>query len=173
MLIEIQTIYEFIVFPKSLLNPNMITLKTKLDYKQYFLGNFYKMTRGIVDRLFLVFFFGGGIFYILQGSIKSGVIFAAIPFVFLFSISFLKYAYARIYLKMDHIEYFFDTQSFGYKIGDYKVEFKKSTIKKISFGSRYIFIQIPKQSLYFIGRPDKVSSVKKSIESSDYEKFIT
>ncbi len=147
----------------------MVTFKTKLDYKQYFLGSFYKMTRGVIDKLFLIFFFCGSILYFIIELPKYGIIFICMPIIFFLGIPLLKYLYAKIYFKMDFIEYFFNQKTFGYTIGDYKLEFKKERIVELSFYDSYIFIQIPKQKLFFIGESEEINKVKKNIQTLGYK----
>jgi hypothetical protein len=74
-----------------------------------------------------------------------------------------------MYFKIDFIEYFFDQETFGYTIGDYKIEFKKDRIIELGFYDKYIFIQIPKQKLYFIGETEAISKVKKNIQTLGYK----
>lgn len=54
-----------------------------------------------------------------------------IPVVVNFVLPLIIFIYERSYYEVDFIEYFFGDTSFGYTIGEYKIEIKKEKIEHI------------------------------------------
>jgi len=151
----------------------MISFVTPLLYKYYFLGNFYRMFSSLVEKLFLIFFVFLSGWNIWLKNYYSAILIICIPIFFYFIVPLIKLIYAKAYYKMDTIEYFFGDDSFGYAIGDYKMEIKKQEIEYIKFQPNNLLIKIFKQKLYFVGEEKDVASVKKLMLQSDYKKFVT
>lgn len=151
----------------------MITFKTKLTLETYFLANYYRLTDSVVEKIFLTVFIIGLMSSILIGDYMLSCAMIVVISFFYIVVPLIKYIYTQVYFKYDTIEYFFDTESFGYTLGDYKIEVKNDNIKSIVCTNNYIRIDVPKQKLYFFGDKNDIDDVKKKLLNSVYKDFIS
>lgn len=153
----------------------MISFKTPLRYKYYFIGNFYKFThwRFVILLVAVLIFWYFFIFGLKSPDVLFSIIFIVSLLILICFISpLLNLICARVYYKFDSIEYFFDNDSFGYKMGDYKIEIKKSQIKYIKIRPCHILIKSLKGKMRFIGEKEDIVAVKNKLLKSDYKNLI-
>lgn len=147
----------------------MIKFKTPLKYKYYLLGNFYRMLGSFVEKAFLVFFLFLSLFNIWIQNYYWSIVAILIPIFINLVFPLIKFLYARAYYQMDFIEYFFDNSSFGYTIGEYKIEIKKEKIEYIKASNQYFLVKVFKQKLYFVADKAQIQKTKKELLNSEYK----
>lgn len=149
-----------------------ITFKTPLQYRYYLLARFYRTSDDIVEKILLAIVFSSAFFTILTRNYYwAGVVVLPLTFVYL-TIPLIKFLYARIYFNFDHIEYFFNKKSFGYKIGEYTLQIEKEKIEYIKSNSHYFFIKTSNQKFYFVSDTKQIKEAKKKLLSSDYKNIF-
>jgi len=150
----------------------MIKFKTPLKYKYYLISNFYRMADSIVDKIFLVFFVLLFFVNILLQNYYLAIISFLIPVFFNLVFSLVKFLYAKLYYKINFMEYFFNKNSFGYTIGEYKIEIQKEKIEYIKANKNCFLIKTLRQKLYFIADKTQLQKIKKELLNSSYKKFF-
>lgn len=150
----------------------MISFKTPLHYKFYFLGNAYRIFYTWGGRFFLIYFIAFSIWFGSARDYYFALMMLSIPLVFIFILPLIKLIYARSYYKFTHIEYFFDDDSFGYRMGDYKMEIKKQNIEYIKIRPNLLLIKIVKNRLFFVIDNTNVANIKEQLLKSEYKKFL-
>lgn len=150
----------------------MLKIKTKLTLSQYFLANLYKNIYNAVNLIFLFSFLFLAVCFIQIKDIISAVFCFTLIFTILFIIPVLQFAAARFYYKMKYLEYFFKKDSFGYKIGDFKIEIEKDKIQKMSIQRNYIMIKVLRRKFYFIIGEKDDPGLEKKLREFSYDRFM-
>jgi len=151
----------------------MITIQTRLKYKHYLIANLCKLLEDIVEKLFFLFFLLMSILLVLLQSYVKAFIILTIPIILNTILPLIKYIYAKFYLHKNTIEYFFDDNSFGYKIGEFKINISKKTIKLIKIHRNCIVIKFDKQTMYIVNSTKQIQKAKDKLLQSNYNNLIT
>lgn len=149
----------------------MINFTTQLTYSNYFWANYYRFSETLIDKLMPLLALFCVISFTILGYWPIGLFFLLLPIITFFVIPLIKYLYAKFYLHVNTIDYFFNTETFGYKIGSYKIEIDKKVIRNISFRKKYMKITAEKQTLYFVTEGD-TQDLYRQFLSSTYSAII-
>jgi hypothetical protein len=150
----------------------MIEYSIPIKLKYYLFGNLYQIRYSFVERFFLALFLGCLVYSIIFKQYLVAVLAILIPLAVNILFPIIRYLVAKYSHSANNVTYFFKSDSFGFKIGDFKVEIDKSAIKSIARKNRYLLIKTNKQKQIFLGEKEDLDRVHKQLLKSDYQKFF-
>jgi hypothetical protein len=131
------------------------------------------MFGSLVEKAFLVLFLFLFALNIWVQHYYWSIVAILIPIFITFVFPLIKFLYAKAYYKMDFIEYFFDSSSFGYTIGEYKLEIKKEKIEYIKANNNYFLVKVFKQKFYFVSDKEQIQKTKNKLLNSEYKTLFS
>lgn len=150
----------------------MISFKTPLNLKYYFLAHWYRMFNFLFWKIYFSLVLILIIFDFLNGFLAQAI---TLVFVLLFVLTFvplLKFFMARFYHKASYIEYYFTPDAYGFTVASWKLEVKKEQIKNITIKSDHCIIKLYKGTLYAVAEPLVISQVKDQLLVSLYKDLV-
>lgn len=179
----------------------MIRYKTNINIKDYYLASFVGLKNGGLKSTFFISLLISAIVIIIStlgntkchvSSFSQCLIFFSITFifeliiftfsVFLFSsiIIFLlrpliKFLFARFYIKQKNIEYFFNSEEFGWEIAGNKLSYKRELIDYIKIYPKYFLIRLKlkKIILPFVADKKIIKDVANKLRKTLYKEYIS
>ena len=150
----------------------MIHFTTQFTYKQYFLGNLYRLLGRRVEQVFLFVFAFLFFMNVLGERYFLAIVCILFPISMYFILPLIKLLMAKWYYKVGNIEYFFSDDAVGYRFGEYTFEVKKEKIEYIQFLRHVIVVKVFRNKIYFVASKEQIEKTKNECLKTDYKALI-
>lgn len=146
-----------------------MTIKQKLDFKRYFITNYYRFTSLLASKVYIFFCIFIGVLWILFNDILSIEVWFGCLFLVLIFIPLFKFLYAK-YNKLDFQVIWFEKDEYFIEIGNTKISNKLDEINKIIIRKNYITIKNKKSWNWYI--VDNINELADFFRKSEYNIYI-
>lgn len=150
----------------------MISFKTPLNLKYYFLAHWYRMFNFWLWKIYFSFVLLLIIFDVFNGFLTQAVTLLLVLLLIVAFAPLLKFFVARFYHKASYVEYYFAPDAYGFSVVNWKIEVKKEQIKNIIIKSDHCIVKLQKGTLYAVAEPSVISQVKDQLLASLYKDLV-